>query len=109
MDRFLPEGADPNLKSMVERLFVTTFNGRGNDRAHAIEVFEKHNEDVIRSLPRYRLLCFNVKDGWEPLCRFLSLPAPDEPFPRLNSSDDWLSDMPKDGAASQSVIDAVRK
>ena len=28
-----------------------------------------------------KLLFFNVKDGWEPLCKFLDLPTPKEPFP----------------------------
>jgi hypothetical protein len=27
---------------------------------------------------------FNVKDGWEPLCKILNVPIPDEPFPRIN-------------------------
>lgn len=25
-----------------------------------------------------------VKEGWAPLCKFLELPIPDEPFPRVN-------------------------
>ena len=29
---------------------------------------------------------FSVKQGWEPLCRFLEIPVPDEPFPRVNST-----------------------
>ncbi|WP_344588545.1 sulfotransferase [Actinomadura vinacea] len=28
-----------------------------------------------------RLLVLEVKDGWAPLCAFLGLPVPDEPFP----------------------------
>jgi len=31
-----------------------------------------------------RLLVFDVKQGWEPLCAFLGVPVPDEPYPRLN-------------------------
>jgi hypothetical protein len=27
---------------------------------------------------------FEVKEGWEPLCRFLDAPIPDEPFPHIN-------------------------
>jgi hypothetical protein len=107
MDRFLAPGADPDLKAMVERLFVTTFEGRGNEREHAIRVFEQHNEDVIRSLPRYRLLCFNAAEGWAPLCRFLSVPVPDEPFPFLNSGEQW--GMPKDGAVPAAALPAARK
>ena len=25
--------------------------------------------------------------GWEPLCEFLGLPVPDEPFPRVNDAE----------------------
>lgn len=28
----------------------------------------------------------SLKDGWEPLCKFLDLPVPDEPLPRANDS-----------------------
>ena len=31
-----------------------------------------------------RLLLYNVKDGWGPLCNFLGVPIPDVPFPRRN-------------------------
>ena len=31
-------------------------------------------------------LIFEVKDGWYPLCTFLDVPVPDEPFPRVNST-----------------------
>ena len=27
---------------------------------------------------------FDVKQGWEPLCKFLNVPIPDEPFPHEN-------------------------
>lgn len=29
---------------------------------------------------------FSVEDGWEPLCRLLDKPIPDEPFPRANDA-----------------------
>jgi hypothetical protein len=29
---------------------------------------------------------FQVKEGWEPLCSFLDMPVPDEPFPRFNDT-----------------------
>jgi hypothetical protein len=29
---------------------------------------------------------FNVKDGWEPLCKALDKPIPKVPFPRLNDN-----------------------
>jgi hypothetical protein len=63
-----------------------TFDGRFEDKAHAIEVFERHNEEVKRRVPQERLLVYEVKEGWGPLCEFLGVPVPDEPFPRLNDT-----------------------
>jgi hypothetical protein len=37
-----------------------------------------------RIVPPEKLYFFNVKDGWEPLCKILDVPVPDEPFPRAN-------------------------
>ena len=33
-----------------------------------------------------RLLVFNVKEGWAPLCDFLGKEIPDQPFPNVNES-----------------------
>jgi hypothetical protein len=60
------------------------FNGRFEDRNYAIEVFEKHNAAVRREVPADRLLVIEPGDGWRPLCGFLGLPVPDEPYPHLN-------------------------
>jgi hypothetical protein len=51
-----------------------------------MEVFERHNEAVRRRVPPERLLVFDVREGWAPLCDFLGVEAPDEPFPRLNEA-----------------------
>lgn len=37
-----------------------------------------------RTVPPERLLVYEVKQGWEPLCKFLGVPVPDEPFPHEN-------------------------
>jgi hypothetical protein len=31
-----------------------------------------------------------VQQGWEPLCRFLGVDVPDEPFPRVNVGDNLV-------------------
>lgn len=46
--------------------------------------FMAHNEAVKAAVPADRLLVFEVKDGWGPLCDFLGVPAPDTDFPRTN-------------------------
>jgi hypothetical protein len=66
-----------------------TFDGRFGDRDHAVEVFVRHNEEVKRRVPPEKLLVFEVKEGWGPLCEFLGVEAPDGPFPHLNDRDQF--------------------
>ncbi len=49
-----------------------------------IEVYREWIEEVKRTVPADRLLVYEVKEGWKPLCDFLGLPVPDEPFPHIN-------------------------
>jgi len=69
-----------------EIIWKGTFDGRFEDKTHAIEVLERHNEEVKRRVPPERLLVYEVREGWGPLCGFLGLPEPDEPFPHLNDA-----------------------
>lgn len=61
-----------------------TFGGRFHDREQAVAAYEKHVEAVKRAVPPERLLVYEVGQGWEPLCRFLGVPVPDQPFPHVN-------------------------
>jgi hypothetical protein len=63
-----------------------TFDGRFEDKAYAIEVYKRHNDEVKRRVPSERLLVYEVKEGWGPLCEFLGVPEPEEPFPHLNDA-----------------------
>lgn len=54
-----------------------------------IDHYNKHNEEVMRIVPKDKLLVFNAKEGWEPLCRFLGVPVPAKPFPKSNSTDEF--------------------
>lgn len=65
-------------------LFDGLFEGKVQDRGFMTELFSRWNEEVQRTVPAERLLVFQVKDGWEPLCRFLRVDVPDRPFPRSN-------------------------
>ncbi|MGH3146553.1 MAG: sulfotransferase family protein [Rubrobacter sp.] len=69
-----------------EIIWLGTFDGRFEDKRHAIGVFEGHNEQVRQHVPPEKLLVYDVKDGWGPLCEFLGVQAPDEPFPRTNDT-----------------------
>jgi hypothetical protein len=61
------------------------FNGTMS-RAELAVAFEREIAAVQAALPPARLLVFEVKAGWEPLCTFLDQPVPDMPFPRTNNT-----------------------
>jgi hypothetical protein len=63
-------------------LWQGMFQNRLEDKSHAVEVFKNHVEEVKRVVPPERLLIFEAKQGWEPLCSFLQVPVPvDKPYP----------------------------
>jgi hypothetical protein len=67
-------------------LWEETFGGRFDDRDYAIEVYLRHNAIVRERVPADRLLEFDVREGWEPLCDFLGAAVPAGPFPHLNDT-----------------------
>jgi len=69
---------------LFEAIWDGTFDGRFAEAAHARAIFEAHNEQVQRTVAPQRLLVFEVQQGWQPLCQFLGVEVPDEPFPQLN-------------------------
>lgn len=65
------------------------FDGRIEDKAHVIDVFNRHNETVKAEVPADKLLVYTPGDGWEPLCAFLDVPVPDMPYPMVNTTEDF--------------------
>ena len=81
---------------MARRIVMDeTFDGRLGEEDYAIEIFEKHNALVKATVPAERLLVFNVREGWQPLCDFLDLPVPAEPFPNTNSTEELIGHFKK--------------
>jgi len=78
---------DEQRTAVSRELNTRAFNDRLTDRAHCQAVFTRHNQVVQETVPPERLLVFEVKDGWEPLCAFLDVPVPeDASFPRVNEA-----------------------
>jgi hypothetical protein len=46
-----------------------SYNGRYRDREYLISYYNRWMEEVKARVPEKQLLVFNVKQGWEPLCR----------------------------------------
>jgi Sulfotransferase domain len=82
--------AGQGFRTVQETVWNGTFGGRFADREEAMNRFHQHNCDVEATVPPERLLVFDVKQGWEPLCAFLGVPVPaGEPFPHVNDAADF--------------------
>jgi hypothetical protein len=90
-----PPGAPPTYARLrdlsLSVVWDGVFDGRFEDRDHALRVFTEHNVAVKREIDPDRLLVFEAGQGWEPLCAFLGVPVPDEPFPRSNDRAQFAS------------------
>lgn len=62
------------------------FDDRMDDEDHVIGRYLAHNQAVRDEVSPDRLLVYRPGDGWEPLCDFLGVGVPDEPYPRTNST-----------------------
>jgi hypothetical protein len=67
-----------------------TLVGNHQDAQGMIDAFHRHNNAVRESVPADRLLVWEVKEGWEPLCRFLEVDIPDAPFPNVNDKTTFI-------------------
>lgn len=84
----------PGIELTRHLVLERTFRGHYQNKARTIEMFEAHNRMVAALVPPAQLLRFQVKDGWEPLCTFLNLPVPDEPFPHTNDRTSFRDSAP---------------
>ncbi|TCO77623.1 sulfotransferase family protein [Chromatocurvus halotolerans] len=53
------------------------------------QAFMTHEASVKATIPAERLLVFEAKQGWAPLCDFLGVDVPDEPYPRTNDRSEF--------------------
>lgn len=61
-----------------------TLNGVMGDKDKAIARYNAYVGEVKGAVPPDKLLIFKVTDGWQPLCAFLGVAAPDTTFPNVN-------------------------
>jgi hypothetical protein len=79
--------------NMIDRLLWEgrgTFASGNDEPQQMIETMHRHNEAVKAAVPAERLLVWSVTEGWEPLCEFLELPVPEQPFPHVNDRREFL-------------------
>jgi hypothetical protein len=73
-------------EGMAPRLRRDVFEGEVHDREHVISVYERNVAAVQNAFGSDRLLTYELGSGWEPLCRFLELDIPSDPYPSGNES-----------------------
>lgn len=83
----------PRMLFIDALIWKGQFKERFEDKDFAIRTFNEWNESVMATVPDDKLLVYEVKQGWEPLCDFLGVPVPDEPFPRANSREEFQAQM----------------
>src|SRR5215469_16688174 len=69
--------------------FMGPLRAHLNDRAWMTDYFRRHTEEVKAAIAPERLLIYEVGEGWERLCAFLGVPAPQEPYPSENSREEF--------------------
>ena len=52
----------------------------------SIKHFNQWVDEVKNTVPSEKLLVFEVKEGWGPLCEFLDVSVPNIPFPNTNDT-----------------------
>jgi hypothetical protein len=77
------------VKLAKKRIFQDTLEGKFEDKAFAEQAFNNHLEDVKATVPADKLLIYDVRDGWPPLCKFLGVEEPKEPLPHLNKKENF--------------------
>jgi len=93
MARYKEIPLPPHIRDMLsawnDLAGKSTFGGVLDDKEAGLAAYRRRTEDVRAALPSDRLLVFDVAEGWEPLCSFLGVEVPDEPFPHHNLRADF--------------------
>lgn len=85
----IPNSPLPAWRDMVLALMRSRFTDRLDDEAACIAAYERWYADARARIPKHRLLEWTAKDGWAPLCERLGVPIPAEPFPRVNTTEEF--------------------
>ncbi len=75
-DRMMASLAGSPTEVMMNGVIFEAFGEKVRDRAWMTDWFRRRNQEVINALPADRLLVFEAKHGWQPLCDFLGVPVP---------------------------------
>jgi len=92
----------PFSATLRKRLRIFKFNeimvgsSFGNDlknKKKVIDYYNEYNSTILNTIPKEKLLVYDVKTGWEPLCNFLNVAVPSTPFPKSNTKDEFVHNV----------------
>ncbi len=64
-------------------------HGKKDDREFMINLYNRWVEEVKKTVPTEKLLVFEAREGWGPLCNFLNVPVPTVLYPKANDSEQF--------------------
>ncbi|CAK8694537.1 unnamed protein product [Clavelina lepadiformis] len=70
--------------------------------------FKFYQGFVRMNAPKDKLLVYDVKQGWEPLCTLLGKSIPDKPFPHVNAKAEIMTDLMKSHPAFHKMYKETR-
>jgi len=104
MSQMLVEGTKGSpFHELMQKIVWGTVDNRMQDKDYMVSYFENRNKEIIDSVPADRLLVFEVKQGWGPLCEFLGVPVPDGDFPHINSREETRALIEKLTSGGQGI------
>ncbi len=100
---------DPQWKAFLGMIDSLLWRGQGTFAQEPesmdalIDAAEAHEDAVRAAIPADRLLVWDVREGWEPLCAFLELPVPEVELPHINDRVEFL------GRIADGTIEALQQ
>ena len=89
VDTFMLARIVPMTRSMYIGFFGNPALWREHGKDLWTERYRQAHDEVRRSVSESRRLEYKLGSGWEPLCDFLGVSVPQEPFPNVNESADF--------------------
>jgi hypothetical protein len=77
-------------REMMDSLFAKHFTLALTDKTACIAAYQRNTERVLDEVPAQRLIRWQAEDGWKPICEALGVDKPNQPFPKANTTEDFL-------------------
>lgn len=104
-DRMLGMQGGGPLQAFFGKAVTQEFGDKIHDRDFMLAQFERRRREVIAAVPKEKLLVYDVREGWAPLCAFLGVQVPETPFPHSNSREEMAAMMAAVGSGPDGPVD----